>query len=366
MKRFFCQCDQEVFFNDLFCPNCGRDLCYDPDVQTMWSGEIALDGLFYTDTSTSSETISFKLCENRYQVVECNWALSRQAPDSSCQCISCRTTRTIPDQTVDRNRFRWQRLENAKRRLFHTLLELQLFTTVRFDEHNNLCFDFMEDQRSNPNVAIEHLLTGHNNGLITINAAEADEGFLHAMKEQMKERYRTLLGHFRHEIGHYFWDKLMHNESSRERFREVFGDERQNYEQALKYYYDSGKQHHWRGRYITPYAGSHPHEDWAETWAHYLHIVDTLETAVGYGLSVYEPKENDFDSWFDEWGRVAQVMNALNRSMGLAPPYPFKLSDIVAGKLRFIDERIESFNAELSFNPHSCNNFGNSIQTDPF
>jgi hypothetical protein len=343
MKRFFCQCGHEVNFHDLNCSHCARDLCYDPDIQTMWSGEILLDGFFQSASDKDKKPVKFTLCENRYQLIGCNWALSRHSDDNNCQCISCRTTRMIPNQDILKNGFRLQRLEQAKRRLMHTLLQLELITSQDFDAHQTLKFDFLEDKRTNPDVAIEHLITGHANGLITINAAEADEGFLHTMKEQMNERYRTLLGHFRHEIGHYFWDKILGTDNNLESFREVFGDEREDYEEALQKYYKTNGNQFWRSRFITPYAGSHPHEDWAESWAHYLHIVDTLETAVSYGLSVYEPQENDFDDWFAEWGRVAQVMNALNRSMGLAAPYPFKLSEVVVGKLRFIDEKIEVF-----------------------
>src|SRR6202011_5238904 len=39
----------------------------------------------------------------------------------------------------------------------------------------------------------------------------------------------------------------------------------------------------WRP-HVTPYASAHPWEDFAETWAHYFHMVDTLETATAFGL----------------------------------------------------------------------------------
>lgn len=340
MKRFFCQCGNEVFFHNLFCMNCGRDLGYDSDVQTLWSGEIARDGIFHTQTSEGKER-TFKLCGNRETSVRCNWFLPNQTDceTEQCQCIACRTTQTVPDQSLPQNVRRWKRLEKSKRQLFNTLLDLNLLPPEG-DPH--ITFDYLEDQRSNPNVAIEHVLTGHCDGLITLNAAEADEGFLHTMKEQMQERYRTLLGHYRHEIGHYYWLKLIAPYPVRlARFRSVFGDESEDYQAALQKYYDK-KQRHWRNRFISQYASSHPHEDWAETWAHYLHMVDTLETAVSYGLSIYQPKLNDFDQWFTEWGRVTQIMNGLNRSMGLANPYPFVVSPIVQGKLRFIDELVDS------------------------
>jgi hypothetical protein len=341
MKRMFCKCGQEIFFDNLYCAACGRDLAYDPTIGTMWSGEVRSDSRFYPHTSDGTTLPSFKICNHRYSVVNCNWLISPE-DEGSCQCVSCRTTRTIPDLNLPKNPKRWRVLERAKRQLMYTLLDLKLMDPQGAPGHNVLRFDFLEDQRSNPNVALEHVLTGHSNGLITLNVAEADEGFLHVMKEQMGERYRTLLGHFRHEVGHYFWHEIIEQEGLLEAFREVFGDERVDYDESLKTYYEKGSTSHWKSQYITPYASSHPHEDWAETWAHYLHMVDTLETAVSYSLSVYEPRRNDFDDWFSEWKRVSQVMNALNRSMGLADPYPFILSPVVQGKLRFIDEVVDA------------------------
>lgn len=344
MKRFYCQCGHEIFFQDLYCMKCGRDVGYAPEVQTMWSGEISQESGF--KAKLNDQEVFFKLCENRYSAVECNWLVADD--DANCQCLSCRTTRTIPDLSMPKNPKRWRELELAKRQLFNSLLDMNLMI-CKEPSGGCLQFDFLEDKRSNPSVTLEHVLTGHHNGLITLNAAEADEGFIHTMKEQMQERYRTLLGHFRHEIGHYFWTKLVRLDKDFKRFREVFGDERADYAEALQMYYDSGARNYWRSKFITPYASSHPHEDWAETWAHYMHIVDTLETAKSYGISVYEPKENDFNDWFAEWERVAQIMNALNRSMGLADPYPFTVSVIVEGKLRLIDELIEAYNVQITY-----------------
>jgi hypothetical protein len=89
-----------------------------------------------------------------------------------------------------------------------------------------------------------------------------------------------LLGHFRHEVGHYFWDRLVATDPHQlEEFRVLFGDDRQDYGEALKRHYDEGAPANWQDTYISMYATMHPWEDFAETWAHYLHIVDTLETA---------------------------------------------------------------------------------------
>jgi hypothetical protein len=337
MQRFYCNCGQEVYFADTHCVACGKELGFDPSKRHLYCGR--RDGhVFVAELPNGSEK-RFKVCDNHHEPVRCNWLLAEDDPHH--QCISCRTTNIIPDQYQPKNPQRWRRLEEAKRRLFDTLISLGLDVRGAPDRVNGLRFDFLEDQRSNPYVDIEFVLTGHSHGLITLNAAEADEGFLHTMKEQMNEPYRSLLGHFRHEVGHYYWERLLRSESLVQ-FRRVFGDERFDYGQALRSYYQYGPQRNWEVSFISAYASSHPFEDWAETWAHYLHITDTLETARVYGLSNYVQSRHDFDLWVNEWLKVVKVMNALNRSMGLADPYPFVLSPIVMSKLRFIDELVDS------------------------
>lgn len=320
---------------------------FDPKSKTMWSGVLTAKGFeAHSTNNDGNETAAvFHPCSNRYSSVLCNWGVSNQEDH---QCIACASTRTIPDQESEKNQKRWRELEMAKRRLFITLLNLNLPIDNFMQKDNGLAFDFLEDKRSNPNVELEHVLTGHCNGVITLNAMEADEGFLHTMKEEMGEHYRTILGHFRHEVGHYYWSILVHTDAQLEKFRELFGDERQDYAQALEDYYAKEAPQFRSNLYITQYASSHPHEDWAETWAHYLHIVDTLETAVSYGVSSYEPKVNDFDDWYSEWARVAQVMNSLNRSMGLADAYPFILTEVVRNKLRFIDNLVDDIGLQQS------------------
>lgn len=345
MKRYYCQCKQEIFFNNLFCEKCGRDLIYDPKAETMWSGVLTDKG-FVTHSNQAlpdEKDLILKPCANRNSSIVCNWSLTSE---HDAQCISCKTTRFIPDLSIPKNNERWLILERAKRQLICSLISLHLPIENYQERVNGLAFDFLEDQRSNPNVALKHVLSGHLNGTITLNAAEADEGFLHTMKEKMGEPYRTILGHFRHEAGHYFWNILIQSDYQLKAFRELFGDERQDYKEALEKYYQQKKPKFKSSQFITPYASSHPHEDWAESWAHYLHIVDTLETAVSYGLSSYEPKINDFSSWYSEWARVAQIMNALNRSMGLNDAYPFVLTQIVRNKLEFIDALIDGFAAQ--------------------
>jgi hypothetical protein len=201
----------------------------------------------------------------------------------------------------------------------------------------------------------EKVLTGHANGIITINLSEADPAHREAVREAMHEGYRTLLGHFRHESGHYFWDRLIAPEPSRlEAFRESFGDERIDYAAALEKHYDSADASCPEG-FVSAYATMHPWEDWAETWAHYLHMVDTLQTARAYGLSLNSRlgKEgvsrdlrttainlDDFDELTVAWTAVTMALNSLNRSMGLLDAYPFALTAGAVKKLRYVHDVI--------------------------
>ena len=192
-----------------------------------------------------------------------------------------------------------------------------------------------------------------------MNIADADDVERAMAKKQMDEVYRTLLNHFRHEIGHYYWEVLVAGSDWLERFRSVFGDERINYSDALELHYRNGPPDNWQKNYISSYASSHPWEDWAESWAHYLHMVDTLETAYAFGLTI-NPKlkgcpENistlisedayrcsDFSQLFKQWIPLSLALNSLNRSMGLPDTYTFVISPSVRKKLAFVHELIRN------------------------
>ena len=200
-------------------------------------------------------------------------------------------------------------------------------------------------------------MTGHDNGLITINLAEADDSERERMRRQMGEPYRTLLGHFRHEIAHYYWDRLVRDAPGIEAFRQLFGDEREDYGAALQRHYANGPPPDWQERFVTTYASTHPWEDWAETWAHYFHMVDTLETASAFGMRVrprvtkgadlstaidFDPHSAALDRIVDSWLPLTFAVNSINRSMGIADLYPFVLAPPVIVKLSFIHERIHA------------------------
>ncbi len=198
-------------------------------------------------------------------------------------------------------------------------------------------------------------MTGHLDGIITINLAEADHAEREKQRGAMGESYRTLLGHFRHEIAHYYWDRLVRDKGSIDEFREIFGDERIDYEHALRYHYLVGAPADWPNHFVTPYASAHPWEDFAETWAHYFHIIDTLETARAFGIRTqprltnaqsleatvdFDPYTASIDRLIDAWMPLTFAFNSINRSMGAEDLYPFVLGPPTMLKLDYVYNRI--------------------------
>jgi hypothetical protein len=224
------------------------------------------------------------------------------------------------------------------------------FPQVADESPGSLRFDFLADP-DDPNEP--RVLTGHAQGVITVNIAESDDAERERRRVQLGEPYRTLLGHLRHESGHYFFDQLVAPLSMLlESFRDLFGDEREDYGEALKRHYARGPIPNWNEQFISAYAASHPWEDWAESWAHYLHMIDSLETAASCGLMLAPhcphlpnlPETPDpvndagtpFDAIMAGWFPVTYVINELNRGLGQADAYPFTLSSPAIEKLRFV------------------------------
>ncbi len=351
MKLYQCQsCGNTVYFENSACVACGAPLGYAPDVQTMVAlepAEPAPDGR-PAFISLADRSRRYFFCVNADQGV-CNWLTA--AEEGELFCRSCRHNNLAPDLTVGGNRERWGRIELAKRQLFYSLLRWGLPTpTVAQGAPEPLVFDLLGDVRTDQGV--EKILTGHDLGRITLNISEADDDEREKRRVAMGEPYRTLLGHFRHEVGHYYWDLLVRDGAALDAFRATFGDERADYGAALQAHYANGAPPGWQAGFISPYATSHPWEDFAESWAHYMHIVDTLETAGSFGVSLQPRHVADaslatavsFDAYhvgtieelMDAWGPVSVALNALSRSLGQPDPYPFVLSRAVIGKLDFI------------------------------
>jgi hypothetical protein len=353
MNVFHCDhCQQLVFFENTVCVSCGSTLAYLPDLDQMGSLEPAGDGLWRSPLP-EAEGRRYRLCDNYMRQNVCNWAIP--ASDAHLHCPSCRLTRVIPDLSRPGNKEAWYKLELAKRRLVYSLLMLGCPVENKEDDpEHGLAYEFLASP-DGPDA--QPVLTGHAEGVITLNFAEADDVERERRRLNLHEPYRTLLGHFRHEVGHYYWDRLIRDSPRIDLFRVRFGDERQDYAQALQRHYQQGAPADWQQRYVSAYASSHPWEDWAETWAHYLHMTDTLETAAACGLSL-RPQRTDeptlktpppapgsrrfasFEKVIESWFPLTYVLNNLNRGMGLPDGYPFVLSAPAVDKLRFVHETL--------------------------
>ncbi len=290
----------------------------------------------------------YRLCANYTRNQVCNWAVPAESPNELCE--SCRLTRVIPDLSRSRGQQDWYQLEIAKRRLVYEVTALGLPLTPKSeDEAQGVVFEFLADP---PAAGAPPVLTGHEDGVITIALAEGDDAERERRRQQLHEPYRTLLGHFRHEIGHYYWDRLIRDSGRLEEFRARFGDERPDYAMALKQHYANGAPANWSENFISAYASSHPWEDWAETWAHYLHMADALETADAAGVRVAAPinlpvAKDRFGARLKWWYAVTHMLNNLNRSLGLRDAYPFVLSAPVIEKMRFVDQVIAEAKTNL-------------------
>ncbi|MGF7162073.1 hypothetical protein FHS85_003716 [Rhodoligotrophos appendicifer] len=358
MKLFECQnCGNLVYFENTSCEACGHRLGYLP----MMSDLSALQGDDDLWRPLADPDHLYRFCANSQQNA-CNWLI----PDESHErfCTACRHNRTIPDLSRGEYRERWRRLEIAKHRLIYTLLALELPLQNKVDNpEHGLAFDFMADPDA-PTEDSPRVMTGHENGIVTINLIEADDVTRERLRSEMNEPYRTLLGHLRHEVGHHYWERLVRDGPWHAAFRATFGDERQDYGQALRRHYSEGPPPDWREHFVSSYATSHPWEDFAETWAHYLHIVDTLETGASFGLSVDPLVENaphvKMDDSFSPyrmssveeivaaWFPLAFAANNLNRSMGQPDLYPFILPEPAIHKLGFIHDLIRQSQAAFS------------------
>lgn len=312
MKRMVCQCGQPVFFDNRSCVSCGRTLAFDPAVLDMQSGD---------DNSMPK-------CANRGPPVLCNWL--PKAGSAGGFCLACAMSKTVPALDNPENHQRWRKLEAAKRRLIYDLLRLELPV-----DDTRLRFDFKEDRRTNPNVSEHHVSTGHASGVITINAAEADEIFRERMRQQMNEPWRTLVGHFRHESGHHYFGIVVAQEQ-KPAARALFGDERTDYNASLARYYQDGPPPDWHENFISAYATSHPAEDWAECWAHYLHIRAVLEVASEAGLL----RGAGRGSWYGQFIELVLSLNEIMRALGLPDAYPFVIHAAVARKIEFIHRAV--------------------------
>ncbi|WP_208995187.1 putative zinc-binding metallopeptidase [Roseibium hamelinense] len=239
-------------------------------------------------------------------------------------------TITTPDIGLEENQELWKISEAAKRWVLANLISIGWFSAG--DPGPRPSFDLLAERgtfgRSQP-------VMGHADGHIVIDVAEADPTEIVRRRENLSEPYRTMLGHFRHEIAHFLFIRLSDETAFLPEFHALFGDEATDYGSALDNYYAQGPASNWRDNYITAYASSHPHEDWAETASHVLHLWDVIDSARAVGMAVQRqsppaPREMD---WLSEALDLGIALNHVNRSMGLEDLYPFVISPVVRQKL---------------------------------
>ena len=333
-----------IYFENTWCQKCGHKLGFDSQTMQLQTLEPTAGETF---TIYGQPGVTYRYCGNQNHGV-CNWLVP--ANDGLVFCAACSLNKTIPNIGINNNLLHWRKLETAKHRLVYSLMRLNIMP-VDGGFQPPLQFEFLE------NAASGRVMTGHENGLITINIEEADDVVREQVRSNMGEPYRALLGHLRHEVGHYYWDILIRNTRHIQDYRNLFGDESRDYSQSLSAYYTNGPQQNWQLQHISSYASAHPWEDWAETWAHYMHMLDTLETGYSFGLDIHPRagKENpetvatldidpyvtrDFKQIVNRWLPFTYAMNSINRSMGHVDLYPFVMSTGIIKKLNFIHEVI--------------------------
>ena len=350
MKIFTCDnCGHLIYFENVRCNKCGFPLGYCPDTGKLCSFKVNDDGTWSSIGPTTFGRV-YKQCKNYSKEGVCNWMIPIE--ENAERCISCNLNWVLPELDLGHNRKYWHKIEKAKRRLVFSIMRMNLpLKNKKQDRHNGLAFKFLEGPGLN-RVERKPVMIGHNQGIITLNIAEANDAIRIKIREDMKERYRTLLGHFRHEIGHYYWLLLVSNSKWLEPCRELFGDDQIDYNKALKKYYARDPDEPLSDEFISMYASSHPWEDWAETWAHYMHMYDTLETVNSWGLRFGKDSvrytqdhwitgdDKFFDTMTDNWTWTTCALNSINRSMGLNDPYPFIITPKVKQKLHFIHKVI--------------------------
>jgi hypothetical protein len=330
MRAFNCSnCGQLLFFDNSVCLGCSYAVGFVPETLKL-------------DVADPTA----RRCAN-LSLAGCNWLIADGDPNTLC--VSCRLTRTRPNDNDRPAMVAFAVAERAKRQLLFQVLSLGLHVRDRSEDPvTGLAFDLLSSRN-------REVMTGHDDGLITLDLSESDAVHREFVRLQLGEPYRTVLGHLRHEIGHYFWPSFTAEPDAHAEFRELFGDESMSYEDALARHYQSGPPVDWPDNFVSAYATMHPWEDWAETFAHYLHIQAGLETAVAFGLETGlrtkvaarrslqdgEPA-GAVGSMIHEWLTLSFGLNAMSYALGQESLYPFVLGNTVVKKLDFVHRCIRA------------------------
>jgi len=306
-------CQAPLSFQNLVCA-CGLEVAYEPD-----SDRFAALGA---------------ACANRAEI-GCNWT----AEPGDGLCRSCRMSAVVPDTSSDENRALWAESERAKRWVLANLARWGWF--VSQDPGPRPVFHLLAESTGNGTARVT---MGHEDGIVTINVNEADDAERTQRRAQLGERLRTMIGHYRHELGHFFFQRLASHHGFADRFRVLFGDEQADYGAALDRHYRNGAPAGWNAQHVSPYASSHPHEDWAETFAHVLHLTDITDSFIAAGFRSPDLPGPDYDAYAEtDAERLITLgaglgigLNHVNRSIGLQDLYPFVLTPVIREKLGFV------------------------------
>ncbi|QHC64098.1 hypothetical protein GSU69_16370 [Rathayibacter festucae] len=328
MRVFGCpHCEARVEFEDARCLRCGTALAYDVEADELVEAE------------------GRALCVYR-GTIDCTWLA---AEGTGGACASCALTSARPPVYDAATLSQLTVAEFAKRRLLRQLRHLDL----PVHRGRRLSFELLSSAQG-------AATTGHADGVVTVDLAEGNDAHREALKARLGEPYRTMLGHFRHEIGHYYWQLLVDGTPLLPAFRALFGDERADYGAALDAHYGGASTEDWARDHISQYATTHPWEDFAETFAHYLHIADALETTATVGLTVAGPwgrlpeslvgsvqatgaqrvADLETPEILARWHGFSLALNSVNRSMGKDDLYPFVITPAIAEKLAWVHELV--------------------------
>lgn len=347
MRAFTCpNCRNYIEFEDLTCRTCEAELGFHHPSSTFHV--VSREG-------TEIDGERWFACSNRAWA--CNWLAAEDSGAGTC--LASRLIRKRPDADDTLALEKLATTSGKLRMMVYQLLELGLPILPWDTYEKGLGFDLLSSKSRGENITI-----GHADGIITIDLVESLDDYRERLRIRLGEPYRTMLGHFRHEVGHYYEMVLFDAMPDRiDRVRELFGDERVSYSDAIDRHYRYGAPENWRESFISEYATMHPWEDFAECFAHYLHITDTLDTAAWSGMVLqartqgHTPtidttiarvtEEIDFDEILEDWLWVSTLLNRINRSMGKDDLYPFHINAVVGDKLGFIHDTVRSADAML-------------------
>lgn len=342
MQPFRCSvCRQLLFFDNSVCLGCRSGLGYIPADGELVALAAAASPLARADGQPGQ----YRRCANQH-AARCNWLID--VDDPSALCESCRLTSVRPNDSEALAMLAFADTESAKRRLLYQLRSLGLPIIDRaVDSQRGLTFELLSSRG-------RAVTTGHEGGVITLDLSESDDAHREFVRQQLGEPYRTVLGHLRHEIAHYYWPLLVLEAGWIDESRRLFGDDTEPYHVALDRHYQMGPGFDWTGLFVSQYATMHPWEDWAETFAHYLHIDAGLATARSFGVSVGEPSlaagqaavrrdlELSVAPVVRDWLALTLALNGVSRSLGQSDLYPFVLPPRVVEKLDFVHRVVTS------------------------